>query len=193
MAHFLKPLLVPVKSKLRIFHRIKKLHFLLTHSLVQGFSIIEVLVALMVAMIFITVTLQMFVAAAFFRSKGDQYNQAFNWIQEDYEMAFNRASAYEANVEPASAFCAATAPANGLAANFLSDTAHGLGGTTVNVGPKTFGGKSFLLTRTGDYASSENPYKLLKLTYTVTPTDGGAEVAKINTEVAIYAGFKCPN
>lgn len=193
MAHFLQPLLVPAKSKLMVFHRIAKSHRLLNRSLVQGFSIIEVLVALMVAMIFITVTLQLFVAAAFFRSKGDQYNQAFNWIQEDYEMAFNRASDYEANVEPASAFCAATTPVNGLAANFLSDTARGLGGTTVKVGPRTFGGKSFLLTRTGDYASSENPYKLLRLTYTVTPTDGGAGVANINTEVAIYAGFKCPN
>ena len=147
----------------------------------------------MVAIIFITVTLQMFVAAAFFRSKGDQYNQAFNWIQEDYEIAFDRASTYEANVEPASAFCAATTPANGLAANFLSDANHGLGGTTVSIGPKTFGGKSFMLTRIGDYASSDEPYKLLKLTYAVTPTDGGAAVANINTEVAIYAGFKCPN
>ncbi len=193
MTQFLTMLLVPAKSKLRIFHRILRSHHLLTHARVQGFSLIEVLVALMVAMIFITVMLQMFVAAAFFRSKGDQYNQAFNWIQEDYEMVFSRASLYEANVEPASTFCTATTPANGIAANFVSDTARGLGGTTVNIGPRTFGGKSFLLTRTGDYVNSEDPYKLLKITYAVTPTDGGAAVANINTEVNIYAGFKCPN
>ena len=193
MAQFLTALPVQSKLKMGLFRYVLRSQCLLNRSPQKGFSIIEVLVALMVAMIFITVTLQMFVAAAFFRSKGDQYNQSFNWIQEDYEMAFNRASAFEANVEPASAFCAATTPANGLAANFLSDTARGLGGTTVNIGPRTFGGKSFLLTRTGDYTSAENPYKLLKLTYTVTPTDGGAAVASINTEVAIYAGFKCPN
>jgi hypothetical protein len=158
----------------------------------RGFSLIETLTALMVSMIFVTLTLQMFVSAAFFRSKGDQYNQAFNWIQEDYEIVFTKASEYEANVQPNSTFCAATTPANGLAANFLNDAVRGLGGTTATIGPKTFGGKSFMLTRTGSYATSDNPYKLLKLTYVVTPTDGTAAVANINTEVAIYAGFKCP-
>jgi len=162
-------------------------------SPILGFSLVEVLVAMMVTMIFVAIMLQMFVAAAFFRSKGVQYNQAFNWIQEDYELVFKRASEYEANVEPASTFCAATTPANGLAANFLNDTAVGLGGATVNLGPKTFGGQSFQLTRVGDYASSANPYKLLKLTYTVTPTSRGDAIANINTEVAIYAGFKCPS
>jgi Tfp pilus assembly protein PilV len=156
-----------------------------------GFSLVEVLVAMMVTMIFVTIMLQMFLAAAFFRSKGFQYNQAFNWIQEDYEMTFKKASEYEANVEPASTLCAATTPANGLAATFLNDTTHGLGGTTVTLGPKTFGGQSFLLTRTGNYASSANPYKLLKLNYTVTPTSGGDAIANLNTEVVIYAGFKC--
>jgi type II secretory pathway pseudopilin PulG len=165
---------------------------LLSRSTLEGFTLIEVLVALMVAMIFITITLQMFVAAAFFRAKGDQYNQAFNWIQEDYEIVFKQASEYESNVEPASTLCAATTSANGLAANFLSDTTRGLGGATTTIGPRTFGGKSFLLTRTGNYANSADPYKLLKLNYTVTEPNGGAAIANINTEVAIYAGFKCP-
>jgi type II secretory pathway pseudopilin PulG len=158
----------------------------------DGFSLIEVLVALMVTMIFIAITMQMFVSAAFFRSRGDQYNQAFNWIQEDYEGVFTKASRYENNVEPASTLCAANTPANGLAASFIADTTLGLGGTAVTLGPKTLGGKSFMLTRTGDYATSSNPYKLLKLNYTVTPTDGSPAIANINTEVVIYAGFKCP-
>jgi Tfp pilus assembly protein PilV len=164
----------------------------LSRSTLDGFSLIEVLVALMVTMIFITITMQMFVSAAFFRSRGDQYNQAFNWIQEDYEGVFNKASQYENDVEPASTLCAATTPANGLAASFLADTALGIGGTAVTLGPRTFAGKSFMLTRTGDYATSSNPYKLLKLNYTVTPTDGSPAIANINTEVVIYAGFKCP-
>jgi Tfp pilus assembly protein PilE len=164
----------------------------LSRSARDGFSLIEALVALMVTMIFLSITMQMFVSAAFFRSKGDQYNQAFNWIQEDYEGVFNKASQYENNVQPASALCSATTPANGLAASFLADTALGLGGTAVTVGPKTFGGGSFMLTRTGDYATSDDPYKLLKLNYVVTPSNGGAAIANINTEVVIYAGFKCP-
>jgi prepilin-type N-terminal cleavage/methylation domain-containing protein len=184
----------PLQAKLRLspIHRILRSHLITSRTSRQGFTIIEVLVALMVAMIFITVTLQMFVAAAYFRSKGDQYNQAFNWIQEDYETVFNRASEYENNVEPASTLCAATNPANGLAANFVSDATRGLGGATTTIGPRTFSGRLFLLTRTGDYTNSANPYKLLKLNYTVTEANGGAAIANINTEVAIYAGFKCP-
>jgi prepilin-type N-terminal cleavage/methylation domain-containing protein len=164
----------------------------LSQSTQNGFSLIEVLVALMVTMIFIAITMQMFVSAAYFRSKGDQYNQAFNWIQEDYEGVFNKASQYENDVQPASALCSATTPANGLAASFLADTTLGLGGTSTTLGPKTFGGKSFMLTRSGDYATSDNPYKLLRLNYAVTPSTGGAAIANINTEVVIYAGFKCP-
>ncbi len=164
----------------------------LSRSTLNGFSLIEVLVALLVITIFIAITMQMFVSAAFFRSKGDQYNQSFNWIQADYEVVFKQASEYENDVEPASTLCSATTPANGLAAGFLADTTRGLGGATVTLGPKTFAGRSFMLTRTGDYANSSNPYKLLKLNYTVTPTDGSPAIANINTEVVIYAGFKCP-
>jgi hypothetical protein len=176
------------RSKLNL----RQIHpLVLLQSSSDGFSLVEALVALLVTTIFIAITMQMFVSAAFFRSKGDQYNQSFNWIQEDYEGVFNKASQYENDAGPASTFCSATTSSNGLAAGFLADTTRGLGGTTTTLGPKTFGGKSFTLTRTGDYATSENPYKLLKLNYTVSPTDGGAAIANINTEVVLYAGFKC--
>jgi prepilin-type N-terminal cleavage/methylation domain-containing protein len=157
----------------------------------NGFSLVEVLVALLITTIFIAITMQMFVSAAFFRSKSDQYNQSFNWIQADYEEVFTKASEYENDVEPASALCSATIPDNGLAASFLADATRGLGGATGTLGPKTFAGKSFMLTRTASYANSSNPYKLLKLNYVVTPTDGSPAIANINTEVVIYAGFKC--
>jgi type II secretory pathway pseudopilin PulG len=183
------PISAPILSSNRKQRKLS-LH-LLTQSSLNGFSLVEVLVALMLAMIFIAIAMQIFVSAAFLRSKADQYNQAFNWMQEDYEKVFSLASKYEADAQPASTLCSATDPANGLAASFLADTSQGLGGTTITLGPKSFGGKSFLLTRTGNYAASNNPYKLLKLTYAVSSTDGGTEIAKINTEVAIYAGFKC--
>ena len=167
-----------------------KMAYLLLSSQ-RGFSLVEVLVALMTAMIFVTVTMQMFVSAAFLRSKGDQYDQAYNWIQEDHEKVFAMANQYEASAVPASALCGATNPANGLAASFISDATLGLGGQTAVIGTRTFGGNSFTLTRTADYALSADPYKLLEINYTVTPASGGAAVAQINTEVAIYAGFKC--
>ena len=161
-------------------------------SFQKGFTLVEVLVTLIVAMIFVSVTLQMFVSAAFFRAKGEQYDQAYNWIQEDYEMVFTEATQYQANVLPASSMCAATTPNNGLAAGFVNDPTVGLGGTTITLGPRTFGGQSFMLTRTANYATSDDPYKLVALTYTVTPTNGGVAIANSDSEVMIYAGLKCP-
>jgi type II secretory pathway pseudopilin PulG len=158
----------------------------------DGFALIEVLVALMVTMIFVSVTMQMFVSAAFFRARADQYNQAMNWIQEDFETAFSKAGQYEADATPYSSKCAAQTPADGFAAGFLADVANGLGGTTVTLGPRSFGGKSFVLRRTGNYANTVDPYKLLSLDYRVTVEGGTEDVAQVKTEIALYAAFKCP-
>lgn len=152
---------------------------------------VEVLVAIAISMIFLSVALQMMVSAAFFRSKASQYNEAFNVIQQDYETVFNKATEYENSVSPYSSKCLATNSANGLAAGFIADAATGLGGGSSSVGPITISGKSFTMTRTADYASSDDPYRLVRLTYTVTPTAGGAAVVSIATEVVLYAGFKC--
>ncbi|WP_404790551.1 type II secretion system protein J [Altericista sp. CCNU0014] len=158
----------------------------------RGFTLIEVLAALTISMIFVSLTMQMMVAAAFFRSKGGQYNQAFNWIQQDYEKVFSKATEYENSVTPYSSKCLATTPDNGLAAGFLNDATLGLGGTAVTLGTTTLSGKSFTLTRTASYASSDDPYRLVRINYAVAPASGGAAIVSIDTEVVLYAGFKCP-
>jgi prepilin-type N-terminal cleavage/methylation domain-containing protein len=161
-------------------------------SLQRGFTLVEVLVALAISMIFISVTMQVMVSAAFLRSKADQYNQVYNWVQQDYETVFSKATEYENSVTPYSQKCLATTSASGLAASFISDATLGLGGSSASIGPATFSGKSYTMTRTADYASSDDPYRLVHLTYTVTPTGGGPALATIATEVVLYAGFKCP-
>jgi prepilin-type N-terminal cleavage/methylation domain-containing protein len=158
----------------------------------RGFTMIEVLVALVISMIFLSIALQIMVSAAFFRSKADQYNQVFNWVQQDYETVFSKATEYENSVTPYSSMCSATSSASGLAASFISDATLGLGGSSASIGPATFSGKSYTMTRTADYASSDDPYRLVHLTYTVTPTGGGPALETIATEVVVYAGFKCP-
>jgi prepilin-type N-terminal cleavage/methylation domain-containing protein len=158
----------------------------------KGFTLIEVLVALAISMIFLSIALQMMVSAAFFRSKATQYNEAFNVIQQDYETVFNKATEYENSVSPYSQKCLATNPANGLAASFIGDTTTGLGGSSTSMGPIALSGQSFTMTRTADYASSDDPYRLVRLIYAVTPTTGGPSVVNITTEVVLYAGFKCP-
>lgn len=51
----------------------------------QGFTLIEVLIAILIATIFITVAMQMMVIAAVFKVKAQEYAEATTWIQEDLE------------------------------------------------------------------------------------------------------------
>jgi prepilin-type N-terminal cleavage/methylation domain-containing protein len=158
----------------------------------RGFTLVEVMVALMVAAIFVTVTMQALVSAAFFRARAEQFDEAVNWIQEDLEAVINRAGQYEMSATPYSTRCVTspTPAVNGVAAGFLNDTT-GLGGTSATLGPRSVGGKSFTLLRTATTATAD-PYRLLQLTYTVTPEQGGPAVATITTEVIPYAVLKCP-
>jgi prepilin-type N-terminal cleavage/methylation domain-containing protein len=51
----------------------------------QGFTLVEVLVAILIATIFVTVTMQMIVIATIFKVKAQENAEATNWIQEDLE------------------------------------------------------------------------------------------------------------
>lgn len=51
----------------------------------QGFTLVEVLVAIVIATIFIGVAMQMTVFAALFKVKAQEYAEATTWIQEDLE------------------------------------------------------------------------------------------------------------
>lgn len=157
-----------------------------------GFTLVEVLVAMLVSSIFVGITMQALVTAAAFRSRADQYDSAVSWIQEDFEAVVNQATQYESTAFPYSSRCGATAAANGIAAGFLSDSAEGLGGSTATIGPRTFGDKSYVLNRVGDFDNSPDPLRLLQLTYTVTPEQGGAPLATVITEVIPHAVFRCP-
>jgi prepilin-type N-terminal cleavage/methylation domain-containing protein len=51
----------------------------------QGFTMVEVLVAILIATIFIIVTMQMMVIAAVFKVRAQEYAEATTWIQKDLE------------------------------------------------------------------------------------------------------------
>ena len=158
----------------------------------QGFTIIEVFVAILVTMISLSVALQMFITAAYMRSQSGEFNQVHNWIQEDYENVKAKAESFEMDVLPYSSSCNASLDSH-LAATFIADIPNGLGGSSSNLGNKDFSGNSFTLTRTADYASSADPKSLVSLTYILAPADGGNTEFEMNAEVAVYAAFKCPN
>jgi prepilin-type N-terminal cleavage/methylation domain-containing protein len=157
----------------------------------QGFSLIEVMAAMMIAMIFLSITLQVLVSATVLRMRADQFDSAVNWIQDDLETVVNRAGRYEMEKNPNSDKCAAIDSANGLAAGFINDATRGLGGTSTTLGSKQVADKTLMLTRTAS-VSAEDPLRLVQLVYTVMPQGGGAAVASMTTEVLPYAVLKCP-
>lgn len=150
----------------------------------QGFTLAEVLVSILITSIFFAVAMQAVVIAAIFKARAEQYDEAVTWIQEDSELVIHQASEYD----PYPSKCSAATSANGLAAGLLDY----IGGTPKTEGLRILGGTAFILTRTADYATSFDPFKLLKLTYTVTPQSGGSAIATVSTEVVPDAVFKCP-
>jgi prepilin-type N-terminal cleavage/methylation domain-containing protein len=154
-----------------------------------GFTLVEVLVALMISAIFTSLTMQALVTAAAFRSKAAQFDEAVSWIQEDLESVVSQANQYEGDVLPYSSICNTTTAANGMAASFING---GLGGPTAVLGPRSLGGKSYKLNRVAEFASTSDPFRLVELLYTVTPTVGGEPIATVRTEVIPYAVLRCP-
>lgn len=51
----------------------------------QGFTMVEVLIAILIATIFVAVTMQMMAIAAMFKVRAQEYAEATAWIQEDLE------------------------------------------------------------------------------------------------------------
>jgi type II secretory pathway pseudopilin PulG len=60
----------------------------------QGFTIFEVLIAILIATIFVAVTMQMMVVAALFKVRAQEYAEATAWIQEDLEDVKYQASSF---------------------------------------------------------------------------------------------------
>jgi len=164
------------------------MHLLKLRSQDQGFTLFEVLISILIVTIFIAVASQALLLAAIFKSRAEQRNEAATWIQKDLENVKNQAKEYENNTFPYSIKCSAATSADGFAAGFLSS----IGGTPATDGPRTLGGRNFVLNRTADYATSSDPFKLLKLEYSVSPQDGGSAIATLSTEVIPDASLKCP-
>lgn len=58
----------------------------------HGFTLVEVLIAILIATIFITVAMQMMVIATIFKVRAQEYAEATTWIQEDLENVRYQAS-----------------------------------------------------------------------------------------------------
>ena len=157
-----------------------------------GFTIVEAFVGILITMISLTIALQMFITTAYMRARINQFSGANNWIQEDFETVRTKATTFEQEAVPYSSYCSA-APANNLAAMFITDNTVGLGGASATVGTKTLNGKEYELTRTAA-PSSMAPNRLVTLEYDLFSMENGNPSLEfeIDAEVVIYAAFKCP-
>lgn len=150
----------------------------------QGFTLVEVLVAILITTVFVAVGMQAVVIAAVFKARAEQYSKATNWIQENLETVRFQASIYPQD----DAKCNPASPANGYAAGLVT----AIGGSPLISPPQRLGGKNFTMTRTANYATSNDPNKVLELEYEIVPDGGGSAIASLHSEVIPNAAFTCP-
>lgn len=170
----------------------------------KGFTLVEVLVAIVISTLFVTVTMQAMVMAAYLKVQAKYNTQGMTLIQQNLEQVKYAATAPDPTLYTA-AKCSAADYSSGYA-KVLSDkidadvsiklsTADALSSAPIQIGEK-----SFKVTRSYD-TTSPVPYNVLRLTYkfqqwnvstsafVVSPV---ATVATIYTEVIPDAAFNCP-
>lgn len=155
----------------------------------QGFTLVEAFVGLLITMISLTIALQMFLTTAYMRARAKQFDDAYAWIQEDFETVRAQAAEFEQGALPYSSHCGTP---NNLAATFITDDTVGLGGTSATLGTKTLNGKDYELTRTAT-PSDIAPERLVALQYELISIENGNPVFEIDAEVVMYAAFRCPS
>lgn len=167
----------------------------------QGFTLVEVLVAILITTIFVAVSMQAMVLAAVFKARAQEYAEATTWIQEDLENVKYQASRYKDETE-----CTATKVDDGYA-DGLRDSLVKLGDLTGSkIGNQTSSysetfdkstrtNKNFRLTRTTNPVDIA-PYNRLEVRYDVAPITStntvGSSIANFYTEVIPDGVFKCP-
>lgn len=167
----------------------------------QGFTLVEVLVAILVTTIFVAVSMQAIVLAAVFKTRAQEYAEATTWIQQDLENVKYQASRYKEETK-----CAATTVDDGYADGFrdslvkLGDQTGSKLGNQTGSYSETFDqsartNKKFRLKRT------TNPVNIalfnrLEVRYDVSPITStgtvGSSIANFYTEVIPDAVFQCP-
>ncbi len=163
----------------------------------EGFTIIDVIVGMLIASIFLLVSGQAMLLAAYSRLVSQQYTEGLLLIQQDLEeVRYNAAllgddsitdindSLYVTDDEHQD-YCGATVATDGYA--------QALVGVLLPNNPTTklkINTIEYNLTRTAT-VSPTSPFNVLQLTYLVKNTSDNKEVATLYTEVIPDAAFNC--
>lgn len=160
----------------------------------EGFTLLEVLIAMLIATFFVIGSMQALVLATALRVKAQEKQRANQLIQEDIEVIRFQAEELEAK----NSLCSATAYSGGYA-EYLA--------TEIDTNPKekqllNTGGKTYRLTPTVDTGSTA---KVLKVNFSVSPLDssGNLETDSNGNNIVIAEDYievipdvaieECPN
>jgi prepilin-type N-terminal cleavage/methylation domain-containing protein len=175
----------------------------------QGFTLVEVLVAILIVSVFIGTSMQAMVLATVFKVRAREYTKATTWAQEDIDnsrfqatlsnLPFVEDNAATASVNEQQRTCgkaATSSQSNGYAATLQnnlaalnssksitvnSKTYTAIAGTTANPNPRLLGDKDFWLLRNATN-SPTSPYSVLQLSYLVVPDNNGSPMASSNPQ-----------
>ncbi len=164
-----------------------------SHRSIEGFTLIEVLVSILVATAFVGLSLQGILTATLLQAKALRQTEALNWIQGDLAELRWQASISQLAFDRTR--CQASTADRGFADALRDRLAQtDVTGTAPYQVPiqikRNARGQEFELLRTLSIASS--PYHILGIQYQVRPhTSGALPVASFYSEVLADAVFQC--
>ena len=173
-----------------------------TQTAEGGFTLSEVIVAILLTTTFVAVALQGMVVAMLLKSKSLQLAEANRWIQADLEQIRSQLTLTQIPLTPHQSRCHPTTADRGFA-DLVRDNLAGsnITGTADSQLPPLIAtsqtGKTFQIARTLRIPSSpeNSEAKLLGIEYTVTPTNGATSLERsilhFYTEVIPDAAFQC--
>jgi type II secretory pathway pseudopilin PulG len=162
----------------------------------QGFTTIEVLVAVMLTFIFTMIAMQAIVMAAAIKVRGQELSEATKWIMADVESVKILSNSLNYNSSTSNytidiSRCNATSTSNGYASHLQSQSSIGTSNTISKT--STLGNRPYTLRRVSTIKTSA-PYNVLQLDYGVYRAEDTAyttPIAEFHTEVIPGASFSC--
>jgi type II secretory pathway pseudopilin PulG len=162
----------------------------------QGFTTVEVLVAMLLTLIFTIIAMQAIVMATAIKVRGQELSEATNWIQTDVESVKAEAnkldySSTSSQYTTTPSHCTATSTTTGYAKKLQDLSSIG---TSQNIAKaSTLGNRPYTLRRVTSVKDVE-PYSVLQVNYGVykaADTSYTSPIAKFYLEVIPGASFSC--
>jgi type II secretory pathway pseudopilin PulG len=162
----------------------------------QGFTMVEVLIAIMLTFIFTMIAMQAIVMATAIKVRGQELSEATNWIQADVESVKSLSNSLNYNSSTSTytidtSRCNATSSSDGYASNLQSQSSIGASNTIAKT--STLGSRPYTLRRVSTIKPGA-PFNVLQLDYGVYRADDTAyttPIAQFHTEVIPGASFSC--